>query len=124
MPADVHGVSHLWEAVNRGKRAITLDIASAEGKDILMRLVDDHTLRRDIKALGKRIGLNNVTPYVMRHTVTSILSENDGVPPEQLADLLGHGGTIMMMRHYRHRLTRQVNVATALGSRLATGSTP
>lgn len=88
------------------------------------RPVDDHTLRRDIKALGKRIGLNNVTPYVMRHTVTSILSENDGVPPEQLADLLGHVDTTMVMRHYRHRLTRQVNVATALGSRLATGSTP
>lgn len=41
VPADVNGVSHLWEAVNRGKRAIAIDIASAEGKDILMRLVDD-----------------------------------------------------------------------------------
>ena len=41
VPADVNGVSHLWEVANRGKRAITLDIATAEGKQILMELVDD-----------------------------------------------------------------------------------
>lgn len=41
VPAEVNGVSHLWEVANRGKRAITLDIATPEGKDILMRLVDE-----------------------------------------------------------------------------------
>lgn len=41
VPADVHGVSHLWEVVNRGKRAMALDIATPEGKEILLRLVDD-----------------------------------------------------------------------------------
>jgi crotonobetainyl-CoA:carnitine CoA-transferase CaiB-like acyl-CoA transferase len=41
VPAEVHGVSHLWEVANRGKRAIALDIATAEGKDILLQLVDE-----------------------------------------------------------------------------------
>jgi crotonobetainyl-CoA:carnitine CoA-transferase CaiB-like acyl-CoA transferase len=41
VPADVNGISHLWEAVNRGKRAVALDIATPEGNEILMRLVDD-----------------------------------------------------------------------------------
>ena len=41
VPADVNGVSHLWEVANRGKRAITLDLASPEGKAILMELVDE-----------------------------------------------------------------------------------
>jgi crotonobetainyl-CoA:carnitine CoA-transferase CaiB-like acyl-CoA transferase len=41
VPADVNGVSHLWEVANRGKRAMTLDLASPEGHDILMRLVDE-----------------------------------------------------------------------------------
>lgn len=41
VPADVNGVSHLWEVPNRGKRGMTLDIATAEGKDILMKLVDE-----------------------------------------------------------------------------------
>jgi crotonobetainyl-CoA:carnitine CoA-transferase CaiB-like acyl-CoA transferase len=41
VPAEVNGVSHLWEAANRGKRAMTLDIATPEGKEILLRLVDE-----------------------------------------------------------------------------------
>jgi crotonobetainyl-CoA:carnitine CoA-transferase CaiB-like acyl-CoA transferase len=41
VPAEVNGVSHLWEVANRGKRAMTLDIATPEGKEILMRLVDE-----------------------------------------------------------------------------------
>jgi crotonobetainyl-CoA:carnitine CoA-transferase CaiB-like acyl-CoA transferase len=41
VPASVKGVSHLWEVANRGKRAIGLDIATPEGHDILMQLVDE-----------------------------------------------------------------------------------
>lgn len=40
VPADVNGVSHLWEVANRGKRAMTLDISTAEGHEILMELVE------------------------------------------------------------------------------------
>lgn len=41
VPADVNGVSHLWEVPNRGKRAMTLDIATPEGREVLMKLVDE-----------------------------------------------------------------------------------
>src|SRR5258708_39800649 len=41
VPAEVNGVAHIWEGCNRGKRAMTLDIAAPEGKDILMGLVDE-----------------------------------------------------------------------------------
>src|SRR5262245_41324980 len=41
VPADVDGVSHLWEVPNRGKRAMTLDIATTEGREILLQLVDE-----------------------------------------------------------------------------------
>jgi crotonobetainyl-CoA:carnitine CoA-transferase CaiB-like acyl-CoA transferase len=40
VPASVHGVSHLFEVGNRGKRAIGLDINTREGREILMSLVD------------------------------------------------------------------------------------
>ena len=41
VPAEVNGVSHLWEFANRGKRAIAIDISTPEGHDILMTLVDE-----------------------------------------------------------------------------------
>ena len=40
VPAEVDGVSHLWEVANRGKRAIALDLATPDGKAILLELVD------------------------------------------------------------------------------------
>ena len=41
VPASVNGVSHIFEVANRGKRAIGLDIATPEGKEILLSLVDE-----------------------------------------------------------------------------------
>ncbi|MET0324310.1 MAG: CoA transferase [Ilumatobacteraceae bacterium] len=41
VPAEVNGVSHLWEVTNRGKRAIAIDLTTDEGKAILMQLVDE-----------------------------------------------------------------------------------
>lgn len=51
-----------------------------------------------------------VRPYDLRHTVTSLLSAA-GVAPELLADLLGHGDTRMVHKHYRHPVTPTVTVA-------------
>jgi crotonobetainyl-CoA:carnitine CoA-transferase CaiB-like acyl-CoA transferase len=41
VPAEVRGVHHLFEVANRGKRSMGLDVATAEGREILLRLVDD-----------------------------------------------------------------------------------
>ena len=67
------------------------------------RPMDDHSLRRDVRALGRRIGIDNLTPYGLRGTATSIAADA-GVPAEDLADLLGPVDTTMVMRHYRKRL--------------------
>jgi crotonobetainyl-CoA:carnitine CoA-transferase CaiB-like acyl-CoA transferase len=55
VPNEVNGVSHLWEAVNRGKRTVSLDIAGEEGRELLMRLVD-----------GSDVFLTNFLPAVRR----------------------------------------------------------
>jgi crotonobetainyl-CoA:carnitine CoA-transferase CaiB-like acyl-CoA transferase len=59
VPAEVHGVSHLWEAVNRGKRAITLDISTPEGKAVLMQLVDesDVFMTNFLPAARRKLGI-------------------------------------------------------------------
>jgi crotonobetainyl-CoA:carnitine CoA-transferase CaiB-like acyl-CoA transferase len=59
VPADVDGVSHLWEVPNRGKRAMTLDIATAEGKEILLRLVDesDVFITNFLPAARRKLGI-------------------------------------------------------------------
>ncbi len=59
VPAEVDGVSHLWEVVNRGKRAITLDISTPEGKEVLMRLVDesDVFMTNFLPAARRKLGI-------------------------------------------------------------------
>ena len=38
LPAKDVGVSFMWEQLNRGKRCIGLDVSTAEGRDVLLRL--------------------------------------------------------------------------------------
>ena len=59
VPADVNGVSHLWEVANRGKRAMTLDLATPEGKEILMKLVDesDVFITNFLPAARRKLGI-------------------------------------------------------------------
>ncbi|MEE2033187.1 CaiB/BaiF CoA transferase family protein [Rhodococcus chondri] len=40
VPSNVDGLASLWEVNNRGKRAIALDIANPEGREVLMKLVE------------------------------------------------------------------------------------
>ena len=87
------------------------------------RPVDDHTLRRDVRALGRRIGVDNLTPYGLRGTATSIAAEG-GVSVEDLADLLGHVDTTMVMRHYRKRLRHAYGAGLTVARLRAVGSQP
>jgi crotonobetainyl-CoA:carnitine CoA-transferase CaiB-like acyl-CoA transferase len=59
VPAEVNGVSHLWEVANRGKRAMTLDIATPEGHEILMRLVEesDVFITNFLPAARRKLGI-------------------------------------------------------------------
>jgi len=49
----------------------------------------------------------------MRHTAVSLLSEA-GVPLEQIADLLGHRDTRMVLLTYRHTVVPVVDGASAV----------
>lgn len=77
-------------------------------------------VRRMVRNMAAEAGIDGrVTPYDLRHSATSLLSEA-GVPPELLADLLGHVDTRMVHRFYRHPVSPTIRVAaehidTALG---------
>jgi len=43
------------------------------------------------------------TPRELRHSFVSLLSDH-GVPIEQIADLVGHSGTTVTEKVYRHQL--------------------
>lgn len=72
--------------------------------------LDSANLRRLVSDVADRAGIGKVTPYDLRHSATSLLSQA-GVRNEELADLLGHVDTRMVERHYRHRLDESVTVA-------------
>jgi integrase len=61
-------------------------------------------VRRSFRAITKAAGVgDDWTPRETRHTFVSIMSDND-VPIETIADLVGHKGTSVTERVYRHQL--------------------
>lgn len=72
--------------------------------------LDPANLRRLLRGIADAADIAKLTPYMLRHTATSILADA-GVPNEFLADLLGHRTTRMVEQHYRHRLRAAVDVA-------------
>jgi integrase len=61
-------------------------------------------VRRSFRAIAKAAGVgDDWTPRETRHTFVSIMSDND-VPIETIADLVGHKGTSVTERVYRHQL--------------------
>ncbi len=67
--------------------------------------MDAHNVRRAFRVVLRTAGLEPEawTPRELRHSFVSILSDS-GVPIEQIARLLGHSGTAVTERVYRHQL--------------------
>jgi integrase len=66
--------------------------------------LDAHNVRRAFRGITKAAGLGKTwCPRELRHTFVSIMSDND-VPVETIADLVGHKGTLVTERVYRHQL--------------------
>ena len=66
--------------------------------------LDAHNVRRAFRGITKAAGLGKTwSPRELRHTFVSIMSDND-VPVEKIADLVGHKGTLVTERAYRHQL--------------------
>jgi integrase len=66
--------------------------------------LDAHNVRRAFRGVTKAAGLGKTwCPRELRHTFVSIMSDNE-VPVEKIADLVGHKGTSVTERVYRHQL--------------------
>lgn len=76
-----------------------LVFASAVGTPL-----DAHNVRRTFRNITKAAGLGQAwTPRELRHTFVSLLSAND-VTLEDIARLVGHSGTAVTERVYRHEI--------------------
>ena len=67
--------------------------------------LDAHNVRRAFRRIAAAAGLDPAawTPRELRHSFVSLLSDS-GMPLEQIARLLGHNGTAVTERVYRHQL--------------------
>jgi len=67
--------------------------------------LDAHNIRRAFRRVVAAAGLDPAawTPRELRHSFVSLLSDS-GMPLEQIARLLGHNGTAVTERVYRHQL--------------------
>ena len=73
---------------------------------------DPSNLRRMFARLTERAGLGPWHPNELRHSACSLLSAA-GVALENVADVLGHDGTRMAARFYRHTVAPAVGAAVA-----------
>lgn len=69
-------------------------------------------LRRDLARITVAAALGRWSPNELRHSAASLLSAS-GVPLEQIADVLGHTDTRMLLKHYRHPISRTIDAAAA-----------
>jgi integrase len=84
-----------------------LDLVFANG---IGAPLDPSNLRRVFGRLTERAGLGRWHPNELRHSACSLLSAA-GVPLEDVADILGHDGTRMAARFYRHAVAPSVGAA-------------
>lgn len=80
-------------------------------------------LRREFRQLTNRCGLGDWSPNELRHTAVSLLS-HQGVPLERIADVVGHSGTRMTAKVYRHVVTASVAHAVDPMNELFNGLEP
>lgn len=74
--------------------------------------VNPSNLRHAVARLTTAAGLGAWHPNELRHSACSLLSAA-GVPLEHVADILGHDGTRMAARFYRHAVAPAVGAAVA-----------
>jgi len=86
----------------------TLVFATRDGTPL-----DAANVRRELKRILTKAELPLVTPYELRHTAGSVMSDA-GLPLEVIADVMGHADTRMLERTYRHRLRPTVDAAAVV----------
>jgi integrase len=90
-----------------------LVFASAVGTPL-----DAHNVRRSFRVITKAAGLGQEwTPRELRHTFVSLLSAHD-VTLEDIARLVGHSGTAVTERVYRHEIRPSLTQGAEVMDRL------
>ena len=79
--------------------------------------LEPRSVRRALARICGAAGVPTITPNELRHTCATLLND-DGVPLELIADMLGHTTTAMLQRHYRHRVRPSVDAAVGTMDRL------
>jgi integrase len=80
--------------------------------------LDAHNVRRSFRAITKAAGLGQQwTPRELRHTFVSLLSAHD-VTLEDIARLVGHSGTAVTERVYRHEIRPALTEAAEIMDQL------
>ncbi|HAS12865.1 MAG TPA: site-specific integrase [Acidimicrobiaceae bacterium] len=102
------------ERQNAGERWQDLDLVFPTSVGTPM---SPSNLRRDLARITVAAGLGRWSPNELRHSAASLLSAS-GVPLEQIADVLGHTDTRMLLKHYRHPISRTIDAAAAPMERL------
>ena len=80
---------------------------------VFPRATGEHTdpsgYRHALDRAAAHADLGHLAPYDLRHTFASLLSD-EGVPPEQIADLMGHS-PVMTLDVYRHQVNDSIDAA-------------
>jgi integrase len=86
--------------------------------------LDAHNVRRAFRAITKAAGVGeDWTPRELRHTFVSLLSAND-VSLEEIARLVGHSGTAVTERVYRHEIRPTLAHGAEIMDSLSTPANP
>ena len=80
-------------------------------------VLEPSNVRRELSRICAAAGVPRITPNELRHTCATLLND-DGVPLELIADMLGHTTTTMLQRHYRHRVRPSADAAIETMDRL------
>ena len=109
---------HKLQAADRLKTGMIwqdhdLVFASAIGTPL-----DRHNVRREFRKITEAAGLGtDWVPREMRHTFVSLLS-SDGMPLEDIADLVGHKGTVTTETVYRKVIVPELRRGAEVMDRL------
>jgi integrase len=78
---------------------------------------DPSNVRDELTRICADAGIERITPHELRHSCASLLNDQ-GVPLEQIADLLGHRDVTMLARVYRHRVRPSADAAVEVMGKL------
>jgi len=78
---------------------------------------DPANARDELTRICADAGIERIRPHELRHSCASLLNDQ-GVPLELIADLLGHVDTTMLSRVYRHRLRPSADAAVVVMGRM------